>query len=155
MLAMVVLVVLFLLLPQKEQPQIILPENPTFTTHEQVTTITYKEPYEAFVQYFPSEESITTDTEHLLMLLTENWGNEEIDFSLTRGMDTIGGEHLAIARVINNQYEIRAYQNIGQDYFAYVTVTCEITEFSLDEIYAGIENTIRVYEKNNREIQLS
>ena len=152
---MIALIGLFFLFPQSEPVIAITPNNPIFTANGHVTTITYKEPYEAFIQYSPSEESVTTDTEYLLLLLTEDWENAYIDFALDRGIDSVGGEHLAIARVVDDKYEIRAYQNVGQDYFVYVTASCAITEFSLDEIYAGIGNIIRKYEKDNREINLS
>lgn len=138
---------------QETQP--ILPQNPHYLTHDEVTIITYKEPYTAFVQYFPSDAKIIADTEHLLVSLTEGWDDENIDFDLARGMDSVGKEHLAVARVVNNKYEIRAYQDIGLENFAYVSASCAVTDYSLEDLYAGIENTIRSYEKENREIKLS
>ena len=146
--SMVCIVVLFVLAgiylhtPQQTETQIIIPINPQHATHEEITTITYKEPYEGFVQYFPSEEKTITNTEYLLVLLTEGWEDVNIDFSLARGMDSIGREHLAVARIVDGKYEIRAYQDIGLDNYAYVSASCSVTEYSLDEIYAGIKHEI-------------
>lgn len=155
----VIILVLFcsicLFIPRETETIPVLPQNPHYLTHDEVTIITYKEPYTAFVQYFPSDVKIITDTEHLLVSLTDGWDDENIDFDLARGMDSVGKEHLAVARVVNNKYEIRAYQDIGLENFAYVSASCAVTDYSLEDLYAGIENTIRSYEKENREIKLS
>ena len=133
--------------------RIATPQNPKYSVTEEIVTITYTEPYECIVQYFPSEEKVIADTEYLLMLLAEDWGNADIDISLSRGMDSVGREHLVIAKTIGDKYEIRAYQDIGLDTFAYVTASCSITDYSLGELYAGIEQVIRTYEKEHREIK--
>lgn len=140
--------------PKPLAEDVITPQKPRYVTHDEIVTITYDSPYKATVQYLISEKKTTTETEHLLLLLTKGWENEDIDCSIKRGMDTIGREYVAVARINEGRYEIRAYQNVGNEYFAYVTTFSEITEYSLEELYAGIENIIKSFEKNNREIQL-
>ena len=154
---MVMLVLIFTMPHDNPQTSnaIVMPQNPSYSTLEEVVTITYSEPYNATIQYYVSEEKIITDTEYLLTLLADDWDDSNFDMTLARGMDSVGKEHLAIAKTVGDKYEIRAYQDVGLDYFAYVTVTCDITEHSLGNLYAGIEHVIRSYEKEHREIVLN
>lgn len=100
----------------------------------------------ATIQYYISTLPTTSNAEYVITQLLKGWENEEVDIILNTSMDYAGREQIALSKPTDEGYEIRAYQNVGLDYMAYVSIVYE-ADAEPEQAYAEISSLVRAHAK--------
>lgn len=116
-----------------------LPIAPEYYEKDNISRITFTQPYEATIEYFNSPVAVTTSPEEQIKELLGEWEESDVEMLTNVQLNTMGLKNIVVCKKHDEHYEIRAYQDIGNENMLYVNIKYPQTPFSTEEIYSSAQ----------------